>query len=144
MARRIEVSAEVAAPIDEVWADLARLENHSEWMKDAEAIEFLSEQHTGAGTKIRVPTRIGPLTTVDEIEFTEWEPPHRMAIVHRGKFTGVGAISLAATVGGTTVTWSEEIRFPALFLGPLGEVVAAPMLRWVWKTNLKRLADRFK
>ena len=143
MARNIEVSIEVPAPIEDVWSDLARLETHADWMRDAEAIEFLTEQRTGPGTRIRVPTRIGPLTTVDIIEFTAWEPPNRMAISHTGKFSGVGEIALSPTASGTEVTWREAVRFPAAFAGPVGEFVAAPILRWFWKTNLKRLAARF-
>ena len=143
MARNIAVSVHVPAPIEEVWADLARIESHAEWMRDAEAIEFLTEQREGVGTRIRVPTRIGPLTTVDEMEFTAWEPPNRMAIVHQGKFTGIGEIALQPSGTGTKVSWREAIRFPMIFGGPVGEFVAAPILRWFWKTNLQRLAARF-
>lgn len=143
MAHHLEVDVHIEQPIERVWADLAKLETHSEWMRDAEAIEFVTEQRQGAGTRIRVPTRIGPLRTVDEIEFTAWEPPNRMAIDHRGLFTGTGEISLRSTGTGTTVTWSEAVDFPARFGGRLGEVVAAPILRLVWKSNLKRLALRF-
>ncbi len=143
MAHTIKVEVQINQPIDQVWDDLAQLETHSEWMRDAESIEFMSEQRQGVGTKIRVPTRIGPLRTVDEIEFTSWEPPTRMAISHRGLFTGTGDISLRATAGGTTVTWREEVQFPLRFAGPLGEFVAAPIFRLVWKSNLERLAGRF-
>ena len=143
MSKEIKVSIDVPAPIDEVWADLAKLETHAEWMRDAEAIEFLTEQRQGAGTRIRVPTRVGPLRTVDEIEFTAWEAPHRMAISHEGKFSGTGEIALAETATGTLVTWREAVRFPIAFGGRLGELVAAPILRWIWKTNLERLAGRF-
>ena len=143
MPRLVEVSTVVAAPIDEVWDDIAHLETHSEWMMDAAAIEFVTEQRAGVGTVIRVPTRVGPLTTVDELEFTAWDPPHRMAIAHRGKFTGVGEITLQETLAGTVVTWRESIRFPVVFGGPVGEVVAAPILRLIWQRNLARLAKRF-
>ena len=143
MARSIEVAVHIQESIERVWEDLAELENHSDWMKDAEAIEFLTEKRHGAGTRIRVPTRIGPLRTVDEIEFTSWEPPNRMAIAHRGLFTGTGEISLQSVSGGTSVTWRESVTFPFRFGGPLGEFVAAPILRLVWRSNLKRLARRF-
>lgn len=144
MPRTIEVSVVVAADIETVWSDLANLSSHSEWMKDAEAIEFLTEQTEGVGTKIRVPTRVGPLTTVDEMEFTAWDPPHRMAIAHQGKFTGEGEIALQETLQGTVVTWRERVKFPLYFAGPLGELVAGPILRWIWKTNLDTFAERFR
>lgn len=144
MPRNVEVAVTVPAPIQEVWDDLAQLESHAEWMRDAEAIEFLTDQTEGVGTRMRVPTRVGPLTTVDEMEFTRWEPPHLMAISHQGKFTGEGEIALQETLGGTVVTWRERIKFPWIFGGPIGEVIASPILRWIWKTNLEALAARFE
>lgn len=144
MPRTIEVSVLVGAGIEMVWADLANLSSHADWMRDAEAIEFLTDQTEGVGTRIRVPTRIGPLTTTDEMEFTAWEPPHRMAISHEGKFTGSGEIVLQETLQGTVVTWRERVKFPPMFAGPVGEVAAAPILRWIWKTNLKAFASRFE
>lgn len=144
MPRTIEVSAVIDADIETVWADLADLSSHSEWMRDAEEIQFLTDKTAGVGTKIRVPTRVGPFTTVDEMEFTAWEPPHRMAISHQGKFTGEGEIALQDTLEGTVVTWRERVKFPLHFAGPIGEFVAAPILRWIWKTNLRALSERFR
>lgn len=143
MARLVSVSVVVPASIDEVWADLAELERHAEWMQDAVAIEFLTRQRQGVGTRIRVPTKVGPFTTVDEMEFTDWDPPHRMAIAHQGKFTGEGEIALQETLQGTVVTWSERVRFPLRFGGAVGEFVASPILSWIWRTNLRRFAERF-
>lgn len=143
MTRGIEVAVFVNAPVEEVWKDLAQVETHADWMRDAEAIEFVSDQQAGVGTRIRVPTRIGPLRTVDEIEFTAWDPPNRMSISHQGLFTGVGDISLRPEGLGATVTWRESVEFPLRFGGRLGEIIAAPILRWVWRSNLKRLAERF-
>jgi carbon monoxide dehydrogenase subunit G len=143
MARRIEVSVQIPAPIGAVWNDLARIETHAEWMTDAVAIEFLGERRQGVGTRIRVPTRIGPLTTVDYMSFTAWEPPNRMAIAHEGKFTGTGEFALRAKNAGTVLTWREEVRFPVVFGGRIGEWAAAPILRRAWRANLKRFARRF-
>ena len=143
VARTIEVSVDIPAPIDAVWDDLARIESHAEWMTDAVAIEFLSDSRRGVGTRIRVPTRIGPLTTVDVMTFTEWEPPNRMAIAHEGKFTGMGEMVLRATRDGTTLTWRENVAFPLLFAGRLGEWAAAPILHRIWRSNLTRFAARF-
>lgn len=143
MARTFEVSVQIPAPIGAVWDDLARIETHAEWMTDAVAIEFLGEERQGVGTRIRVPTRVGPLTTVDYMTFTAWEPPNRMAIAHEGKFTGTGELALRATMRGTVLTWREEVHFPPLFGGPAGEWAAAPILRRIWRANLNRFAHRF-
>lgn len=140
----IEVSVEVPAPRAEVWADIARLETHVEWMADAERIDFLTDSRSGAGTRMEVLTRVGPLSTTDVMEFTAWEPPHRMAIRHEGLVSGTGEIVLTETSADRTlVTWSEELDFPLRFGGALGEIVAKPVLAAIWRRNLRRLASRF-
>ena len=36
--------------------------------------------------------------------------------------------------------WRERLNFPWWFAGRLGEVVAKPILSWVWRRNLTNLA----
>ena len=144
MARTIEVSVRIQAPIEAVWQDLASIESHVEWMTDATAIEFLTDERHGAGTRIRVPTRIGPLRTVDYMTFTAWEPPGRMAITHEGRFGGRGEFTLRAVDDDTDLTWCEQVRFPVVYGGSIGEWVASPILRRIWRANLDRFALRFE
>jgi carbon monoxide dehydrogenase subunit G len=143
MGHMIDVSVDIPASIDEVWQDLARIESHVEWMRDAVEIEFLAGPRRGVGTRIRVPTRIGPLRTVDYITFTAWEAPNRMVVAHEGLFTGCGEFALRSTGTGTELTWREQIQFPAAFGGALGARIGAPILRRVWRANLDRFARRF-
>lgn len=138
------MSTEIPAPRLRVWADIARLESHVDWMADAHEITFRSAHREGPGTVMDVETRIGPLRTRDVIEVTAWEPPARMAVRHTGLFTGSGAFLLEeAGPQATRFTWREEIRFPWYFGGPVGAWLAAPVLRTVWKRNLRTLAGRF-
>ena len=139
----ITVSVDIPAAPAEVWADLSALDTHTEWMTDAHNVEYLSDRRQGAGPRIAVVTRLGPLRTTDVMEFTAWEEPVRMAVAHRGLFTGSGEFLLEAGGSGTCFTWSEEIRFPWFFGGPLGAWLARPVLRWVWRRNLSRLQARF-
>mgnify|MGYP001813009881 CR=1 FL=1 len=97
----MRVTVDIPASPDEVWADIADLASHVEWMADAERIDFLSEQHSGVGTRMEVLTKVGPLSTTDVMEFTAWEPPHRMAIRHEGLVSGEGEFLLEPTEGGT-------------------------------------------
>lgn len=139
----VRVAIDLPAPPDTVWADIARLASHTEWMADAESIEFLGSQQEGVGTRIRVETRIGPLRTSDVMEFTVWEPGREMAVHHQGLFTGTGRFTLEAVPAGTRFRWEETIRFPWYLGGPLGSRVARPVLAAVWRGNLRRLAARF-
>ena len=141
---RIRIEQHIPAPVAAVWDEVARIDRHVEWMADAERITFLSDATSGVGTRIEVLTKVGPLSTTDVMEFTGWEPPHRMAVTHRGLVTGVGAFTLEA-VGdeATRFVWEEELTFPARFGGRVMAFAAAPVLRAVWRRNLGRLAARF-
>ncbi|MCB2222633.1 MAG: SRPBCC family protein [Actinobacteria bacterium] len=139
----VTVSVHLTAPPAEVWDDVARLDRHVEWMADARTIEFTGDRSEGEGTTMAVETRIGPFRTTDLMEVTSWEPPRRIAVEHRGLFTGRGAFTLEPEGGGTRFTWSEHIAFPWFLGGPAGAWAARPVLRWVWRRNLRRLAARF-
>jgi hypothetical protein len=41
----------------------------------------------------------------------------------------------------TRVTWDERLRFPWWLGGPVAGLVAAPVLRRVWRGNLRRLGS---
>jgi len=140
----ITVSTLIPAPPDRVWSEVERIEDHITWMADAVALEFLGESTRGVGTRALVETRIGPFRTSDVMEFTEWDPPHTMGVAHRGLFTGTGRFTLQPVGGGSTrFTWTEDLRFPWWLGGPAGALVARPILRAVWRGNLRRLRKRF-
>jgi hypothetical protein len=128
-----------------VWADIERLESHVEWMHDARSIRFLGLRRRGVGTRFACRTRIGPFTTVDMIRITEWKPRRAMGIEHVGVVRGEGRFQLRKQRRGRTrFTWDERLTFPGWMGGWLGEHLAAPLLRRVWKRNLRTLAARFR
>ena len=140
----METCIVIAAPIATVWDDISRLETHIEWMIDADRIDFVTAQTSGVGTRMDVLTKIGPLRTIDRIELVAWEPPHRMAIRHDGLISGTGEFLLTETgPGRTTFTWRERLEFPIWLGGRFGAWIAGPVLAWVWRRNLRCLADRF-
>jgi carbon monoxide dehydrogenase subunit G len=140
---QIEVSIEIPRTPEVVWADIARLETHVEWMADAESIEFEGESTSGVGTVMRVLTRIGPFRTTDVIRVVAWEPPHTLAVMHEGLVTGNGEFTLRRTPRGTRFIWSETLEMPLYLGGRLGALAAKPILSWVWRRNLRRLEARF-
>jgi carbon monoxide dehydrogenase subunit G len=140
---KVNVTIFIPADLADVWADLERLETHSEWMADAESIEFTGELRRGVGTVMKVLTRIGPFRTTDVIRVVSWEPPHSMGVVHEGLVTGTGRFLLEPDGDGTVFTWSEQLTFPWYLGGRAAALAARPVLSWVWKRNLARLAGRF-
>ena len=140
----IAITTTINAPVAVVWDDIAELGSHVEWMADAESIDFLTESHQGVGTRMEVLTKVGPLSTRDVMEFTAWDPPTRMAIRHDGLVSGTGEFVLTPIDDATTeFAWREELEFPVWFGGPVGAFFAKPILRAIWRRNLKRLAARF-
>ena len=141
---RIRVATVLDAPPAVVWADVADIGSHVEWMADATAIRFLSEQTSGVGSRFECDTRIGPFTLTDVMEITEWVPGKVMGVRHVGVVTGTGRFTLKRQRGGRTrFQWSERLVFPRWLGGPVGAFVSRPVLRWVWRRNLTRLARRF-
>lgn len=141
---RIRVSTVLDAPPAQVWADIEDIGSHMEWMADAVAIRFLSAQASGAGTRFECDTKIGPFTLTDVMEITEWVPGKVMGVRHSGVVSGTGRFTLKKLRGGRTrFQWNEKLVYPVWMGGPVGAFVSKPVLRWVWRRNLARLADRF-
>ena len=73
MSKTITVETNINASIDDVWSEVSLIENHSNWMNDAEEINFQSTTKSGVGTEIKVLTKIGPIKLYDYMIFTKWE-----------------------------------------------------------------------
>lgn len=145
MAKPVVVSVDIAAPLDAVWSEAADLASHVEWMADAERIDFLSNERSGVGTRMAVETKVGPLTTTDIIEVTEWVEPRTIGVVHSGVVTGTGAFMIEALdEQNTRFTWREQLDLPWFFGGPIGGVFARPIFSWIWRRNLSRLKARLE
>lgn len=140
----IRVATMLDATPDAVWADVADIGSHVDWMADATAIRFVGDQTSGVGTTFECDTTIGPLTLTDVMEITEWEPGKVMGVRHTGVVTGTGRFTLKRATGGRTqFQWNEKLVYPIWLGGPIGAFLSKPVLRWVWRRNLTRLAARF-
>ncbi len=92
-----------------------------------------------------VETKVGPLTTTDIIEVTEWIEHETIGVVHSGVVTGSGAFVIEALdAQHTRFTWREQLDLPWFFGGPLGGIVARPIFGWIWRRNLGRLKIRLE
>lgn len=129
----------------EVWADVRDIQSHVSWMQDAAAIRFLSEQREGQGTRFECDTKVGPFSLTDVMEITSWEDERRMGVRHVGLVEGTGEFTLIELAPDRTeFRWEEDLVFPWFLGGPVGAFFARPVLRWVWKGNLKRLKARIE
>jgi hypothetical protein len=137
---KLRVGITIVASPSEVWRVIEPIERHVEWMADAVSITFVSTTRRGVGTSFDCLTRIGPFRTTDRMTVTEWEPGRAMGIEHRGVVTGRGRFTLRRRPRGRTrFTWTEELTFPRWMGGAIGAFAAKPVLRAVWRRNLRRL-----
>ena len=132
----------IAAAPPVVWAAIEHLESHTDWMADAVRIEPRTTVRQGVGATFSCDTRVGPLRTRDVLVVTAWVPGQLLAIEHTGVVRGEGRFALAAAGAGTEFCWDETLRFPWWMGGPAGERLARPVLRRVWRANLRRLRER--
>jgi hypothetical protein len=150
LAVTVEVSVHIDATRSRVWDEICDFPSQVEWMEDAVAIEYTGSKHEGIGTEFACTTQVWRLRTVDHMLVTEWTEGARMTVQHDGKVKGVGTFALsapasgsgAADAHGTSVTWTENLTFPPLFGGVVGEVIARPLFVRMWQTNLASLKSR--
>ena len=127
-----------------VWDDVKDLASHVEWMADAVAIRFKTEETSGVGTSFECDTKVGPLKTTDIMEITDWVDERRIGVRHQGLITGTGAFTLTPLEPGQTeFRWEETLVFPWWLGGRFGSLAARPVLAAVWRRNLSRLRGRF-
>lgn len=137
---KIRVGITIDASPAETWRVLEPIEHHVDWMADAESIRFVGSQTRGPGTTFDCVTKVGPFRLTDRMMVIEWEPGRMMGIEHKGLVTGRGRFTLKRRRGGRTqFTWVERLTFPWWMGGPAGALAAKPVLRAIWRRNLRRL-----
>ncbi len=138
---RLEVSAEIAAPIDRVWDELVDWPGQSRWIPFT-TVRITTPHEAGLGVRASALSGFWlgrlPVGLLDRFVVTGWTPPRartaaaaELEVLHLGPyFTGVGVFRLRATRTGTTVTLRRAVR-PAgwRLLEPVGPAAAAGAAR---------------
>jgi len=138
----IVVGVEIDATPARVWEVVEPVERHVDWMHDAVAIRFTTEQTRGTGTEFLCDTKVGPFKLVDRMEITEWEAGRVMGVRHTGLVTGSGKFTLEPIDLGrrTRFTWAEDLVFPWWMGGPIGAWIGGKIaLGPIWRRNLRNL-----
>jgi len=129
--------------VDAVWADLADIESHPEWMVDVAAIRFIPPGGVQVGSSYEVDSRVGPFRLKDELEIVELQPGQTLAVRRNGAVSGEGRFTVeAVSAQQTRVTRSMMLGFPWWMGGAVGEVAAQPILRMLFQANLRAFAAR--
>jgi hypothetical protein len=138
----IRVAIDIDATPADVWLVVEPVEQHIDWMHDAVAIRFTTDQRRGVGTAFLCDTKVGPIKLVDRMEITEWTPGELMGVRHTGLVTGTGRFTLTPIDFGrrTRFAWQEVLTFPWWMGGPIGAWVGGKVaLGPIWRRNLQNL-----
>jgi carbon monoxide dehydrogenase subunit G len=137
---KIRVRQTIDVPPGRVWDAVRDIESHVKWMDDAESIRFTSGTKSGLGTTYECDTKVGPFRVTDRMEVTEWLPGQVIGVRHTGLVTGAGRFTVQRSgPHQTRFTWEERLTFPMWMGGPVGARMAKPILRRVWRRNLRNL-----
>ena len=99
----------------------------------------------GVGWSFVAHTGVGPLSVVDRMVVTAWEPGRHFAIVKLGPVLDGGAeVHLSPEGDETRVVWREEIVLRPGWLGRRIAPVADPAMRWFMGHSLDKMADRVR
>ncbi len=137
---RLTAAAELPAELERVWTVATDWDRQAGWMPDVAWMRVVGPER-GLGTRVEVRTKILglPLAT-DVLTVTEWEPPGRLVVDHRGVVMGWGEwLFEPAGEGRTRFTWREELRMAPPVLGDLVLWLYGPVQRWMLRRSLRNL-----
>jgi uncharacterized protein YndB with AHSA1/START domain len=136
---RIEAFGVFDASPGRTWEVLSDWERQAAWMPDVAWIRVRgTERREGAVLDVRTKIFGIPAVT-DEVVVTAWEPPHRLAVEHRGLVVGDGEWRLEAFGAGTRFVWIERLSLPFGVIGDLALRAYGPVQRAMLRRSIRNL-----
>jgi hypothetical protein len=145
---RLEVSADINAPISAVWDVLVDWTGQSRWIP-LTTVRVTTDRQAGLGVRAEALSgvRLGqvPFGLLDRFIVTGWSAPAggtaELEILHLGPyFTGEGVFRLNGHDGKTTVSCTEVFSLPGGRLVEWLARLALPALRAGFASSLRTLA----
>jgi hypothetical protein len=144
---RLEVSAEIDAPVAAVWEVLIDWTGQSRWIP-LTTVQITSDRHVGLGVRAEALSGLWlgrlPLGLLDRFIVTGWAPPAtevaELEILHLGPyFTGEGVFRLTGHDDKTTVCCIEVFSLPGGRAIDWLARLALPLLRAGYASSLRAL-----
>lgn len=136
---RVIVTREIAAPPEVVFGAITDVEKLPETNPEIVAVELLTEQHSGPGTRFRETRRMGKKELVTELEVTELVENERARMVADTHGTiWDTTFTLQPSGAGTRLEIAMEAR-PHAFLPKL----LNPLMKGFFKKGMEKHMDVF-
>ena len=124
--RRVQRTAQIAAPPAEVYAFLTEPANLPRWQAGIVSAERTSPPPTGVGSTARVVLQLMGQQIAAEIAVREAEPDRRFVLATSVSGIGiVASVDLAPNDGGTAITLASEIKAENIFMAPVEGMVTS-------------------
>lgn len=137
----IDMWRTLPGPPEVVWRLITDWEHQGDWMLEARDFVITSAHREGVGVQGEATVSIGGITTRDTVRVTGWKPGRRLAIEHIGWVSGEAEMLLAPLPDGSThLYWREQLRPPWGFLGLIGLTIFKPLMRRIFRQDLRVLA----
>ncbi|MFL6181338.1 MAG: SRPBCC family protein [Actinomycetes bacterium] len=138
---RLAVDQIISAPPHVVWEAVTDWPGQSQWVL-ATSVFVPRGDGRGIGGQLEAFTGFGRFGVRDPMTVTEWDPPRRCVVEHRGDVVrGRGIIEVVALPEHRSrLVWIEEVDLPLGVLGRLGWPVARPVTAWGIRRSLRRFA----
>lgn len=148
MSLRLEVSADIDAPMSAVWDVLVDWTDQSRWIP-LTTVRVTTDRQAGLGVRAEALSGVWlgriPFGLLDRFIVTGWSAPAgdtaELEILHLGPyFTGEGVFRLTGHDGKTTVSCTEVFSLPGGRLAEWLARLALPALRAGFASSLRTLA----
>lgn len=130
--KRIETTRSIKAPREEVFDTTAHVEDYAEVIPDITAVEFLTEQRVGTGTRFLETRRMGRRSATTELEVTEYRRPTRIRLVaDEGGTIWDSTLTYLSTRDGTDIHLQMDVRPHTILARLLGRFVRSSVIHGV-------------
>ena len=110
--RRIEQSATINRPVEEVWNFMSHVENGPKWDRGVLAARVTSEGALGVGSRIEIYRRFFGRERIGRIQISEWQPQKTVAFQTKlGQVTANQRYTFESLGNGTQLTQTAELDF---------------------------------
>lgn len=140
MTDSVVLDAVVRAPVEAAFAALCDWEGRDLWMLGTRA-RVVEGDGRSVGSRIDAVAGTGPLSVVDTMIITVFDPPRRIEVAHVGRVVkGRGSAEvLELPHGMSRVVWSEDFDVPLGAVGRFGW----PLLRPGFTVGVRRSLQAF-
>jgi len=145
--RELSVTVDVDAPQQAVWDALVDWPRQGEWMP-ATTVRVARQDAHRIGGRVEARTGFGPLSVLDRMTITEWQPPRRCAVEHTGRVIRGRAWFEVRPLDErrSRVVWSEQLvppfGLPGAVAGPPLRQATAMVIRTALRRLARQVADR--